>query len=168
MSSTGDPPENLRAIVAADLHRSGRFDLLSPAVALIVECSACILGLASESDGIEAIAKRSRGTPRIANRLLRRVRDFAQVKADGVIGGIIANDALDLLEVDNFGLDALDRRLLSAIMEKFYGGPVGVESLAAAIGEERGTLEDVVEPFGGGFRGGPLGRFAPSVYGSSP
>ena len=114
---------------------------------MIVERSACILGLVSESDGIEAIAKRSRGTPRIANRLLRRVRDFAQVKADGVIGGIIANDALDLLEVDNFGLDALDRRLLSAIMEKFDGGPVGVESLAAAIGEERGTLEDVVEPF---------------------
>lgn len=119
----------------------------SDELAMIVERSACILGLASESDGIEAIAKRSRGTPRIANRLLRRVRDFAQVKADGVIGGIIANDALDLLEVDNFGLDALDRRLLSAIMEKFDGGPVGVESLAAAIGEERGTLEDVVEPF---------------------
>ena len=119
----------------------------SDELAMIVERSACILGLASESDGIEAIAKRRRGTPRIANRLLRRVRDFAQVKADGVIGGIIANDALDLLEVDNFGLDALDRRLLSAIMEKFDGGPVGVESLAAAIGEERGTLEDVVEPF---------------------
>ena len=119
----------------------------SDELAMIVERSACILGLASESDGIEAIAKRSRGTPRIANRLLRRVRDFAQVKADGVIGGIVANEALDLLEVDNFGLDALDRRLLSAIMEKFDGGPVGVESLAAAIGEERGTLEDVVEPF---------------------
>ena len=119
----------------------------SDELAMIVERSACILGLASEGDGIEAIAKRSRGTPRIANRLLRRVRDFAQVKADGVIGGIVANEALDLLEVDNFGLDALDRRLLSAIMEKFDGGPVGVESLAAAIGEERGTLEDVVEPF---------------------
>ena len=119
----------------------------SDELAMIVERSASILGLASEGDGIEAIAKRSRGTPRIANRLLRRVRDFAQVKADGVIGGIVANEALDLLEVDNFGLDALDRRLLSAIMEKFDGGPVGVESLAAAIGEERGTLEDVVEPF---------------------
>ncbi len=119
----------------------------SDELAMIVERSACILGLASETGGIEAIAKRSRGTPRIANRLLRRVRDFAQVKADGVIGSIIANEALDLLEVDNFGLDALDRRLLSAIMEKFDGGPVGVESLAAAIGEERGTLEDVVEPF---------------------
>jgi len=114
---------------------------------MIVDRSAHLLGLASESDGIEAIAKRSRGTPRIANRLLRRVRDFAQVKADGVIGGTIANEALDLLEVDSFGLDALDRRLLFAIMEKFDGGPVGVESLAAAIGEERGTLEDVVEPF---------------------
>jgi len=119
----------------------------SDELAMIVDRSAHLLGLASESDGIEAIAKRSRGTPRIANRLLRRVRDFAQVKADGVIGGTIANEALDLLEVDSFGLDALDRRLLFAIMEKFDGGPVGVESLAAAIGEERGTLEDVVEPF---------------------
>jgi len=119
----------------------------SDELALIVERSARILELASENDGIEAIAKRSRGTPRIANRLLRRVRDFTQVKSDGVIGGAIANEALDLLEVDGFGLDALDRRLLFAIMEKFDGGPVGVESLAAAIGEERGTLEDVVEPF---------------------
>ena len=119
----------------------------SDELAMIVERSARILGLTSESDGIEAIAERSRGTPRIANRLLRRVRDFAQVKADGVIGGAMANEALDLLEVDSFGLDALDRRLLLAIMEKFDGGPVGVESLAAAIGEERGTLEDVVEPF---------------------
>ena len=119
----------------------------SDELAMIVERSARILGLTSEQDGIEAIAKRSRGTPRIANRLLRRVRDFAQVKADGVIGGALANEALDLLEVDSFGLDALDRRLLLAIMEKFDGGPVGVDSLAAAIGEERGTLEDVVEPF---------------------
>ncbi|SVC07711.1 uncharacterized protein METZ01_LOCUS260565, partial [marine metagenome] len=119
----------------------------SDELALIVERSARILELASENDGIEAIAKRSRGTPRIANRLLRRVRDFTQVKSDGVIGGAIANEALDLLEVDGFGLDALDRRLLFAIMEKFDGGPVGVENLAAAIGEERGTLEDVVEPF---------------------
>ena len=119
----------------------------SDELAMIVERSARILGLTSETDGIEAIAKRSRGTPRIANRLLRRVRDFAQVKAEGVIGGAMANEALDLLEVDSFGLDALDRRLLLAIMEKFDGGPVGVESLAAAIGEERGTLEDVVEPF---------------------
>ena len=119
----------------------------SDELALIVDRSARILGLTSEQGGIEAIAKRSRGTPRIANRLLRRVRDFAQVKADGVIGGVLANEALDLLEVDSFGLDALDRRLLLAIMEKFDGGPVGVDSLAAAIGEERGTLEDVVEPF---------------------
>ena len=119
----------------------------SDELAMIVDRSARILGLASEQDGIDAIAKRSRGTPRIANRLLRRVRDFAQVKADGVIGGALANEALDLLEVDSFGLDGLDRRLLLAIMEKFDGGPVGVDSLAAAIGEERGTLEDVVEPF---------------------
>ena len=119
----------------------------SDELAMIVERSARILGLTSEQDGIEAIAKRSRGPPRIANRLLRRGRYFAQVKADGVIGGALANEALDLLEVDTFGLDALDRRLLLAIMEKFDGGPVGVDSLAAAIGEERGTLEDVVEPF---------------------
>jgi Holliday junction DNA helicase RuvB len=119
----------------------------SDELAMIVDRSARILGLTTEQDGIDAIAKRSRGTPRIANRLLRRVRDFAQVKADGVIGGALANEALDLLEVDSFGLDALDRRLLLAIMEKFDGGPVGVDSLAAAIGEERGTLEDVVEPF---------------------
>ena len=119
----------------------------SEELALIVERSASILGLRSEPAGIDAIAHRSRGTPRIANRLLRRVRDFAQVKSDGVISGSIANEALDLLEVDSFGLDALDRRLLLAVMEKFDGGPVGVESLAAAIGEERGTLEDVVEPF---------------------
>ena len=119
----------------------------SDELAMIVDRSARILGLTTEQDGIDAIAKRSRGTPRIANRLLRRVRDFAQVKADGVIGGTLANEALDLLEVDSFGLDALDRRLLLAIMEKFDGGPVGVDSLAAAIGEERGTLEDVVEPF---------------------
>ncbi|MEC9079742.1 MAG: Holliday junction branch migration DNA helicase RuvB [Pseudomonadota bacterium] len=119
----------------------------SDELAMIVDRSARILGLTTEQDGIDEIAKRSRGTPRIANRLLRRVRDFAQVKADGVIGGTLANEALDLLEVDSFGLDALDRRLLLAIMEKFDGGPVGVDSLAAAIGEERGTLEDVVEPF---------------------
>ena len=119
----------------------------SAELAMIVERSARILGVSSDSSGIDAIARRSRGTPRIANRLLRRVRDYAQVRADGTISGAVADQALDLLEVDSFGLDALDRRLLLAIMEKFDGGPVGVESLAAAIGEERGTLEDVVEPF---------------------
>jgi holliday junction DNA helicase RuvB len=116
-------------------------------LAQIVARSAGILGVSSTPEGSQRIAERSRGTPRIANRLLRRVRDFAQVRADGVITAAIADAALDLLEVDPKGMDALDRRLLSTIVDKFDGGPVGIESLAAAIGEERGTLEDVVEPF---------------------
>ena len=116
-------------------------------LAQIVARSAGILGVSSTSEGSQRIAERSRGTPRIANRLLRRVRDFAQVRADGVITAAIADAALDLLEVDPKGMDALDRRLLSTIVDKFDGGPVGIESLAASIGEERGTLEDVVEPF---------------------
>ena len=94
-----------------------------------------------------SIAQRARGTPRIANRLLRRVRDFAQVRSDGAISATVAAAALDLLEVDPEGLDQLDRRLLDTLIHKFDGGPVGIDSLAAAIGEERGTLEDVVEPF---------------------
>jgi len=98
-------------------------------------------------EGAARIATRSRGTPRIANRLLRRVRDYAEVKADGRIDEAVARAALDLLEVDPQGFDALDRKLLSTIIEKFDGGPVGIESLAAAVGEERGTLEDVIEPF---------------------
>ena len=93
------------------------------------------------------IAARSRGTPRIANRLLRRVRDYTQVKADGKVDESVAKAAMDLLEVDPHGFDTMDRRLLLAVIEKFDGGPVGVESLAAALGEERGTLEDVIEPF---------------------
>jgi holliday junction DNA helicase RuvB len=116
-------------------------------LAQIVARSAGILGVSTTPEGSQRIAERSRGTPRIANRLLRRVRDYAQVRADGVITAGIANAALDLLEVDPKGMDALDRRLLSTIVEKFDGGPVGIESLAASIGEERGTLEDVVEPF---------------------
>ena len=116
-------------------------------LARIVERSANILGVAADQAGVSAVARRSRGTPRIANRLLRRVRDYAQVKADGRITSDIADRALDMLEVDQHGLDGLDRRLLLAVMERFDGGPVGVDSLAAAIGEERGTLEDVVEPF---------------------
>lgn len=140
----------------------------SDELGLIVNRSARILGLKSESAGIDAIARRSRGTPRIANRLLRRVRDFAEVRSNGVVTGAIANEALDLLEVDEFGLDALDRRLLLAVMEKFDGGPVGVESLAAAIGEERGTLEDVVEPYliqSGFLMRTPRGRTAtPAAY----
>jgi Holliday junction DNA helicase RuvB len=113
----------------------------------IVQRSARILGVEIDAAGALRIAQRSRGTPRIANRLLRRVRDYAQVKADGRIDERAAHAALDLLQVDPQGLDTLDRKLLLTIMEKFDGGPVGIESLAAAIGEERGTLEDVIEPF---------------------
>lgn len=113
----------------------------------IVKRSAKILGVELEHEGAIEIAKRSRGTPRITNRLLRRVRDYAEVKSDGNISGKIAEQALNMLDVDVEGFDMMDRKLLLAIMEKFDGGPVGVESLAAAIGEERGTIEDVLEPF---------------------
>ena len=113
----------------------------------IVERSADILGVEVDQAGVAAVARRSRGTPRIATRLLRRVRDYAQVKSDGRITNDIADRALDMMEVDQSGLDGLDRRLLLAVIERFGGGPVGVDSLAAAIGEERGTLEDVVEPY---------------------
>ena len=113
----------------------------------IVQRSAGILGVPLESEGALRIAERSRGTPRIANRLLRRARDYAQVKGDGMITAKLAVAALDLLEVDPVGFDTLDRKLLTTIIEKFDGGPVGIDSLAAAIGEERGTLEDVIEPF---------------------
>jgi Holliday junction DNA helicase RuvB len=113
----------------------------------IVTRSARILALKIDAEGAKEIATRSRGTPRIANRLLRRVRDFAEVKADGHISAAIAHKAMDMLDVDQHGFDMLDRKLLLAIIEKFDGGPVGVDSLAAAIGEERGTIEDVLEPF---------------------
>lgn len=113
----------------------------------IVRRSADILNLPVEDDGARHIAMRSRGTPRIANRLLRRVRDFAEVEADGVVSGAVAISAMDMLEVDPTGFDAMDRRLLQTIIEKFDGGPVGIESLAAALGEERGTIEDVIEPY---------------------
>ena len=114
---------------------------------MIVRRAAGILGVAVEDEGARQIARRSRGTPRIANRLLRRVRDYAQVTADGRITGEVADRALGMLDVDAGGLDAMDRRLITAIIGKFDGGPVGVDSLAAAIGEERGTIEDVIEPF---------------------
>ena len=113
----------------------------------IVRRSAGILGVSIDTEGALRIAQRARGTPRIANRLLRRVRDYAEVKADGRVDEAVARAALDLLEVDPQGFDALDRKLLSTVIEKFDGGPVGIESLAAAVGEERGTLEDVIEPF---------------------
>jgi Holliday junction DNA helicase RuvB len=113
----------------------------------IVERSARILGVPVDEAGAARIAQRSRGTPRIANRLLRRVRDYAEVKADGKVTDVVAQAALDLLDVDPQGFDPMDRRLMLAIIEKFEGGPVGVDSLAAALGEERGTIEDVIEPF---------------------
>ena len=113
----------------------------------IVTRSAGILQVPITPAGAARIAQRARGTPRIANRLLRRVRDFAQVKGSGAVDEQVAAAALDLLEVDPLGFDSLDRKLLLMIMEKFDGGPVGIESLAAAIGEERGTLEDVIEPY---------------------
>ena len=113
----------------------------------IAERSAGILKLALEPKGGRQIAGRARGTPRIVNRLLRRVRDFAEVQADGVVTESVAISAMDMLDVDPNGFDAMDRRLLQTIIEKFDGGPVGIESLAAALGEERGTIEDVLEPY---------------------
>lgn len=113
----------------------------------IAERTAGILNLPIERAGAEQIARRARGTPRIVNRLLRRVRDFAEVQADGRVTESVAASAMDMLEVDPNGFDAMDRRLLQTIIEKFDGGPVGIESLAAAIGEERGTIEDVLEPY---------------------
>jgi len=113
----------------------------------IIQRSASILGVKMDVQGAEQIARRSRGTPRIANRLLRRVRDFAEVKGDGHVTATLAEAALNMLDVDPMGFDMMDRKLLLAIMEKFDGGPVGVESLAAMLGEERGTIEDVIEPF---------------------
>jgi holliday junction DNA helicase RuvB len=113
----------------------------------IVRRSARIMGTAIEPDAADEIARRSRGTPRVANRLLRRIRDFAQVRADGHITVDVAQRALQLLEVDQHGFDDIDRRLLRTIIEKFGGGPVGVGSLAAAMSEERDAIEDIYEPF---------------------
>jgi Holliday junction DNA helicase RuvB len=116
-------------------------------LACIVKRASEILNIDIEERGAYEIAKRSRGTPRIANRLLKRVRDFAQVKGDGIITDEIADYALALLEVDKIGLDKIDRRVLETIIHKFGGGPVGLDTLAAAISEETATLEDVYEPF---------------------
>jgi Holliday junction DNA helicase RuvB len=113
----------------------------------IVSRSASLLQAPIVDDGAREIARRSRGTPRIANRLLRRVRDYAEVKGDGGIDAAIADRALRMLDVDQAGFDVMDRKLLRAIIEKFDGGPVGVDNLAAAIGEERDTIEDVLEPY---------------------
>ena len=118
-----------------------------PELEAIARRSAGILNLPIEDAGAMEIARRARGTPRIANRLLRRVRDFAEVEGDGVVTGAVASGAMDVLQVDPSGFDAMDRKLLQTIIEKFDGGPVGIESIAAALGEERGTIEDVLEPY---------------------
>jgi Holliday junction DNA helicase RuvB len=116
-------------------------------LAHIIRRSAQLLNCEIATEGSEEIARRSRGTPRIANRLLRRVRDFAEVKADGRVTQAVADAALSMLDVDHLGLDIMDRKLLGAMLEKFGGGPVGVDNLAAAIGEARDTIEDVLEPY---------------------
>ncbi|HEU5282339.1 MAG TPA: Holliday junction branch migration DNA helicase RuvB [Burkholderiales bacterium] len=116
-------------------------------LALIVQRSAGLLKIEVQGEGAREVASRSRGTPRIANRLLRRVRDYAQVKGHGVVTRAIADDALRMLDVDAVGFDVMDRKLLLAVLEKFAGGPVGLDNLAAAIGEERDTIEDVLEPY---------------------
>ncbi len=132
----------------------------------IVSRSAGLLELTMTAAGAAEIAKRSRGTPRIANRLLRRVRDYAQVKSDGVVSAEIADAALQMLDVDKLGFDVMDRKLLQAVLEKFGGGPVGLDNLAAAIGEERDTIEDVLEPYliqQGYLMRTPRGRVATSL-----
>lgn len=132
-------------------------------LATIVSRNARLLHAEMQPEGASEIARRSRGTPRIANRLLRRVRDFAQVRGNGIITKQSASEALGMLEVDPLGLDLMDRKLLQAIVHKFDGGPVGVESLAAAIGEERDTIEDVIEPYliqNGFLQRTPRGRIA--------
>jgi Holliday junction DNA helicase RuvB len=116
-------------------------------LARIISRSAGLLSIAADPDGAFEIARRSRGTPRIANRLLRRVRDFAEVRAGGEITRAVADAALAMLDVDAAGLDVMDRKLLHTVLDKFAGGPVGVDNLSAAIGEERDTIEDVLEPF---------------------
>jgi Holliday junction DNA helicase RuvB len=117
------------------------------AINAIVRRSAAILGIATEDDGAAEIARRSRGTPRVANRLLRRVRDFAQVRADGVITAEVAREALARLDIDDLGLDEVDHKVLRTIIEKFDGGPVGIETIAASISEEADTIMDVYEPY---------------------
>lgn len=146
-----------------------RLDFYSvPDLTHIVQRTASILNVEMDAEGAAEVARRARGTPRISNRLLRRVRDYAQVKANGVVTADVASKALELLKVDPLGFDVMDNRLLMAIIEKFNGGPVGVENLAAAIGEERDTIEDVIEPYliqQGFLMRTPRGRVAtPNVY----
>jgi len=155
-----------------------RFGLLTPPLRLhyyppddlvqIITRSAGILGVAADAAGVVEIARRSRGTPRVANRLLKRVRDYAQVRASGKITAAVAVEALKRLDVDEFGLDDMDARILKAIIEMFEGGPVGVQTVAAAVGEDPGTLEEVYEPFlmqQGFLARTPRGRVAtPAAY----
>lgn len=125
-----------------------RLEMYTPEeLVLIIKRSAYILDVSIENSGAEEIAKRSRGTPRIANRLLKRVRDFAQIKSDSVITNKIADMALNMMEVDKLGLDTMDRRMLKSIIQSFGGGPVGLETISASIGEESNTIEDVCEPY---------------------
>jgi holliday junction DNA helicase RuvB len=145
------------------IHRLDFYD--TAALAQILKRSAMILGVREQGQGIAEIASRSRGTPRIANRLLRRVRDYAQVKGDGTITKPVTDEALQMLEIDRIGLDKMDTMLLLTLIDKFAGGPVGVETLAAAIGEEKDTIEDVYEPFliqAGLIQRTPRGRTATS------
>jgi len=138
----------------------------SDELAKIVTRSARVLSVEISNDGAAEIAFRSRGTPRIVNRLLRRVRDFAEVKAEGHISQAVANAALTMLDVDSIGLDIMDRKLLLSVIEKFDGGPVGIDNLAAAISEERDTIEDVLEPYliqQGFLKRTPRGRMATSL-----
>src|SRR6266850_730681 len=146
------------------IHRLDFYD--TGAITRILKRSAAILAVREESGGIAEIACRSRGTPRIANRLLRRVRDYAQVKGDGTITRRLTDEALLMLEVDRLGLDKMDTMLLLTLIDKFAGGPVGVETLSAAIGEERDTIEDVYEPFliqAGFIQRTPRGRMATAL-----
>ena len=146
------------------IHRLDFYDTTS--LTRILKRSAAILEVREEGEGLAEIAARSRGTPRIANRLLRRVRDYAQVKGDGTINRAMTDEALRMLEVDRLGLDKMDTMLLLTLIDKFAGGPVGVETLAAAIGEEKDTIEDVYEPFliqAGFVQRTPRGRVATSL-----
>jgi Holliday junction DNA helicase RuvB len=146
-----------------------RLDFYEPADLLtIIQRSARILAVAMEDEGAREISRRSRGTPRVANRLLRRLRDFAQIESDGVITHAIASKSLNRLGVDEEGLDKMDQRVLLTIIDHFQGGPVGVETIAASLAEEKDTIEDVIEPFliqRGFLKRTPRGRIAtPRAY----
>src|SRR5438105_1822281 len=157
------PPLRARFGLVERLHYYPPDDLVQ-----IITRSAGILGVAADAAGVAEIARRSRGTPRVANRLLKRVRDYAQVRAGGKITAAVAAEALKRLDVDKFGLDDMDARILKAIIEMFEGGPVGVQTVAAAVGEDPGTLEEVYEPFlmqQGFLARTPRGRVAtPAAY----